>query len=193
MCFIKVEWHIHHMKTAAGLKEKQIIKAVSHTKAFARDQLMAFKCFPRVFVHVILQTFLYVYNICTVYIEKHCMVSKTAFTFPLGFVWKADANCHIRKCSSSLSPWCCVTTVSPWGLRGQWWWGHIPMSLLWEMADINPLICNRHKHTHRYKYTWTGTQSNNKHVYGPREKSVCLSSVAVNNSLFPCDITSLSR
>lgn len=40
------------MKTAAGLKEKQIIKAVSHTKAFARHRLMAFKCFPCVFVHV---------------------------------------------------------------------------------------------------------------------------------------------
>lgn len=67
--------------------------------------------------------------------------------FLLGFVWKADANCRIRSCCSSLSPWCLVATASPWGLRGHRWWGHIPMSLLWEMADVNPLIAGQHKHT----------------------------------------------
>lgn len=49
--------------------------------------------------------------------------------------------------AAARSPWCRVATVSPWGLRGHLWRGHIPMILLQGMADGNPLIAGQNNMT----------------------------------------------
>lgn len=84
-------------------------------------------------------------------------------TFLPAIIWKADANC-------SLLPWCRVTTESPWVLRGHQQWGHIPVSLLWEKADVNPLTADTHTHTRAHR-GFCRFRVSTDHVWSYREES----------------------
>lgn len=200
MCFIKVEWHIHHMKTAAGLKEKQIIKAVSHTKAFARDRLMAFKCFPRVFVHVWHWGLKSCKHFCTYTIFVQYTLKNTAWSPRLHSPsrWalyekqmqivtseNAPAPCRhgavLPRCRHGDSGASGDEVISRWASYGRWQ----TLIHLSVTGTNTPTDTNTHEQEHKATISmYTGQE---------RNLSVCLSSVAVNNSLFPCDITSLSR